>query len=265
MTSETPQKGDCSRRSDENESDEIRLHARPARVTASRDHRGVLGGPICNRKHADLGPLEHLGLTLAAYAASGTARALARAKLRRAGIVRARSGTPNALESAAGYYARGRGSGGRSAHPLSTKAPVAGADVAEQPKARGSHRFQFVSSPDPNRCVRQLATARRLAGHERPATRYGTKPRRRYGSATALLPLGCRDFSGGNKCTKSRGTGAVSGLESLALARRRVFTGSVSGHGGRFFQSPGLPNLDARAGDVLEAARAVRAVIELAG
>jgi hypothetical protein len=106
--------------------------------------------------------------------------------------------------------------------------------------------------------VRQLATAHRLAGHERPATRYGTKPRRRYGSATALLP-------GGNKCTKSRGTGAVSGLESLALARRRVFTGSVSGQGGRFFQSPGLPNLDARAGDVLEAARAVRAVIELAG
>jgi hypothetical protein len=141
MTSETPQKGDCSRRSDENESDEIRLHARPARVTASRDHRGVLGGPICNRKRADLGPLEHLGLTLAAYAASGTARALARAKLRRAGIVRARSGTPNALESAAGYYARGRGSGGRSAHPLSTKAPVAGADVAEQPKARGVTSF----------------------------------------------------------------------------------------------------------------------------
>jgi hypothetical protein len=77
MTSETPQKSNCSRRSDKNEPDEVRLHARPACVAASRDHRGVFSSPIRNRKHAELRPLKHLGLTLAAYAASGTARARA--------------------------------------------------------------------------------------------------------------------------------------------------------------------------------------------
>jgi hypothetical protein len=146
MTSETPQKGDCSRRSDENESDEIRLHARPARVTASRDHRGVLGGPICNRKHADLGPLEHLGLTLAAYAASGTARALARAKLGRAGIVRARLGLRTRSSPQRGTTP---GEGVRRSigtSPSRRKAQLPAPTLPDSSKRGGSHRFQFVST-----------------------------------------------------------------------------------------------------------------------
>jgi hypothetical protein len=77
MPSETPQKAKCARCSDQDQTQNVGLNTGAASVTASRHHRGVISGPIGKRKHLDLRSLEHLVLTLAAYAASGTARALA--------------------------------------------------------------------------------------------------------------------------------------------------------------------------------------------
>jgi hypothetical protein len=56
------QKGASASRSRECKPDEVRLDAGPAGVAASRDDGGLVGHPVCKRKHLDLRSVKHLAL-----------------------------------------------------------------------------------------------------------------------------------------------------------------------------------------------------------